>query len=312
MEPGKLSENTVPLSSINESRAVQKFMKGDYNTFGAEFKHAGIFLTPSALARRSYFHLQGLVSIAFPRTHYTKRSAVNSYLLALTFSGAGELQYEGKSYTLEPNEGFIIDCQKPHYYRAVSNQGWGYHIIHFNGYAMQDYFSQIIRGNSIKIKFSTESQFYLYLKQLFEINSSITPKSEMLTSCVLTNMLTEIMQTLPAYDTGEAPQRIGVVRDYIDENFSKEIYLEQMASNFAISKYHLCREFKKYIGQSLNEYLITTRINNAKKFLRFTDLHVSEICDAVGFASANHFFYLFKKHENISPSEYRKQWKNDD
>jgi AraC-like DNA-binding protein len=311
MESSKLSEIIRPLSSISESRGMQKLMKGDYNISGAELKHTGIFFTPSVLARRSYFYLQGLMSIAFPRTHYTKRGGINSYLLALTFSGAGELQYEGKNYTLEPNEGFIIDCQRPHYYRAISSIGWGYHIIHFNGYAMQDYFSQIIHGNSIKIKISAESQ-YSYMEKLIEINGSINPKAEMLTSCVLTNMLTEIMQTLPAYDTGDVPQKIGVIRDYIDENFPKNIYLEKLSSKFALSKYHLCREFKKYIGQSPNEYLITTRINNAKKILRFTDLHVSEICDAVGFASANHFFYLFKKHENISPSEYRKQWKNDD
>ncbi|MDR2304737.1 MAG: helix-turn-helix transcriptional regulator, partial [Treponema sp.] len=77
-----------------------------------------------------------------------------------------------------------------------------------------------------------------------------------------------------------------------------------------ISKYYLCHEFKKYIGLSPNEYLITVRLNKAKGLLQSSDLRISEISEITGFASLNHFFYTFKKHEKMSPSEYRKQWKN--
>jgi AraC-like DNA-binding protein len=285
-----------------------KFLSGDFSLRGAKMKRQRLF-TPSPLARRSYFYLQLMSSSYFPKTHYTIREGVNSYLLASTFLGKGELLYEGKNYTLEPGESFLIDCKKPHHYQAASREGWGYHIIHFDGFAMGDYFSQIEQGKSVKFVFPPESRFCSLTESLFTANAELNGRNEMISSCLLTNMLTEIMLTLPAWDSGEVPRKIRDIRDYIQENFSRTIHLEELSERFFISKYYLCHEFKKYTGLSPNEYLIATRLNKAKGLLRFADLRVCEISDMTGFASLNHFFYTFKKHEKISPSEYRKQWK---
>jgi AraC-like DNA-binding protein len=286
-----------------------KFLTGDYNLRESQTKRFRLFI-PSPLARRSYFYPQFISTTDFSKDHYTIRSGVNSYLLAFTFSGKGELLYSGRTYTLEPNEGFLIDCRKPHHYRAASNAGWGYHIVHFDGFAMGDYFSQIERGSSVKIAFPPESRFGFYLENLFETNVRINGKTEIVNSCILTNMLTEIMLTLPAYNTGAVPRKINDIQDYIQDNFAKHLSLEKLSDRFFISKYYLCHEFKKHTGLSPNEYLITVRLNNAKRLLQFSDLRVSEIGENTGFASMNHFFFTFKKHEKISPSEYRKQWKN--
>jgi AraC-like DNA-binding protein len=285
-----------------------KFLSGDFSLRGAKMKRGRSFI-PSPLARRSYFYLQIISSVHFPKTYYTIREGVNSYLLASTFLGKGELLYEGKSYTLAPGECFLIDCRKPHHYRAASNEGWGYHMIHFDGFAMRDYVSQIEQGKSVKFVFPAESRFCSLTESLFTVNAGISGRNEMLSSCLLTNMLTEIMLTLPDCDPGEVPRKIRDIRDYIEENFAEAIHLEELSERFFISKYHLCHEFKKYTGFSPNEYLITVRLNKAKDLLHFADLRVSEISDMTGFASLNHFFYTFKKHEKMSPSEYRTQWK---
>jgi AraC-like DNA-binding protein len=262
------------------------------------------------MARRSYFYLQLISTSQFPKNHYTIRSGVNSYLLASTFSGKGELQYEGKPYILEPGESFLIDCRKPHRYRAASKEGWGYHIVHFDGFAMRDYFSRIEQGKSVKFVFPPGSPFLSLLENLFGVNAEMNNRNEMLSSCLLTNMLTEIMQTLPDYDSEEIPRKIRDVRNYIEENFAGALHLEELSERFYISKYYLCREFKKYVGLSPNEYLITVRVSKARGLLQFSDLRVCEIGELTGFASLNHFFYTFKKYEGISPSEYRKRWKN--
>ncbi|MDR2303258.1 MAG: AraC family transcriptional regulator [Treponema sp.] len=286
-----------------------KILSGDFDLTGAIMKRGREFI-PSPMARRSYFYLQLISTSQFPKNHYTIRRGVNSYLLASTFSGKGELQYEGKSYTLEPGESFLIDCRKPHQYRAASREGWGYHIIHFDGFAMRDYFSRIEQGKSVKFAFSPESPFPSLLEKLFGVNAEQSGRNEMLSSCLLTNMLTEIMLTLPDYDSEEIPRKIREVRDYIQENFAGSVHLEELSGRFYISKYYLCHEFKKYTGLSPNEYLITVRLNKARGLLQFSDLRICEIGELTGFASLNHFFYTFKKHEGISPSEYRKRWKN--
>jgi transcriptional regulator GlxA family with amidase domain len=84
--------------------------------------------------------------------------------------------------------------------------------------------------------------------------------------------------------------------------------LEDLSRRFSLSKYHLCREFKKHIGRSPNEYRINARLNNAKVMLRFTDMRVADIAGEVGFADNTHFFSIFRKYEQMTPAEYRRQW----
>lgn len=64
--------------------------------------------------------------------------------------------------------------------------------------------------------------------------------------------------------------------------------------------------FKETYGSTISNYLIAMRITKAKQLLRFTDMTVDEIGNAVGMGDANYFSRTFRKVEGISPSEYRK------
>ncbi|MDR0706469.1 MAG: AraC family transcriptional regulator [Treponema sp.] len=287
-------------------------MQGEFDVSESRVIHIKPVYYPSVIARRSYFYLQQLVSSNFPSRHYTRRSGVDSYLIALTFFGQGRLEYENTAYTLQPGDGFIIDCRKPHYYHAASHLGWGYHIIHFNGFAMADYFSQIEHAHGIKFTISRESVLYAQLEQLYKTplapsRYTLNTSQEILTSCILTNILTEIMQTMPIGDAGECPDKILRIRDYLEEHCAEHISLNDLASRFAMSKYHLCHEFKKHIGEAPKEYLTNARIYKAKTMLHFTNRLVADIAQEVGYAGNTHFFTLFKKHEGMSPAEYRKR-----
>jgi transcriptional regulator GlxA family with amidase domain len=121
-------------------------------------------------------------------------------------------------------------------------------------------------------------------------------------------MLTEIIKTMPDTDTGEAPEKFRDIRDFLDEHYAEELSLQALSDRFCMSKYHLCREFKKYIGQPPYEYLTGVRINNAKALLRFTDKRIADIACEVGFGDNCHFFSIFERYEALSPAEYRRQW----
>lgn len=298
-----------------------KVMQGEFDVSESRVARIKPARCPSVIARRSYFYLQQLVSSKFPSRHYTRRSGVDSYLIALTFFGRGRLEYGDAAYTLGPGDGFIIDCRKPHYYHADSRLGWGYHIIHFNGFATADYFSQIERARGVKFTVSRESALYAQLEQLY--NAPVTlaapdppalnARRELLTSCILTNILTEIMQAMPVGDTGEwgdwggCHDKILRVRDYLEEHCAERISLDDLASRFAMSKHHLCHEFKKRVGEAPKEHLANARIDKAKTLLHFTNKLVSDIAQEVGYAGNTHFFTVFKNHEGMSPAEYRKR-----
>ncbi|MBO5295588.1 MAG: helix-turn-helix transcriptional regulator [Clostridia bacterium] len=97
---------------------------------------------------------------------------------------------------------------------------------------------------------------------------------------------------------------------YINENYANILGMEEVANKFFISKYYLCRIFKRSIGVSFVSYLNTIRIKAACELLKTESLYLSEIAIRCGFNSTPYFCKVFKDEKGVSPSEYRNKFKN--
>ena len=95
---------------------------------------------------------------------------------------------------------------------------------------------------------------------------------------------------------------------YINEKYSDIENISQIADEFFITKYHLCRIFKNATNTSIIEYLNRIKIKKACFLLETTDKTITEICVLCGFNSSVYFCKLFKKLMNITPTEYRKSF----
>lgn len=73
------------------------------------------------------------------------------------------------------------------------------------------------------------------------------------------------------------------------------------------SEAHFCRQFKKAMGTSFIHYVAVKRLERAKFLLDHTDLPVLRIAVTLKFQPPNYFSRIFKKHEGITPSQYREQ-----
>ena len=101
-------------------------------------------------------------------------------------------------------------------------------------------------------------------------------------------------------------QTIIGTKNYIENNYDKELNLDILSRIRFTSKFHLIRLFKKYYGQTPRQYLIQTRIEQSKSYLK-QGMSVTETCFAVGFESLGSFSSLFKMKTGKSPSEYQKE-----
>jgi AraC-like DNA-binding protein/CheY-like chemotaxis protein len=109
-------------------------------------------------------------------------------------------------------------------------------------------------------------------------------------------------------DSGKKqPEFMHRVLYYIAQNLHKKITLEQCAQAARLSKYHFCRTFKKYMGQSPQSYITSMRIERARFLLEGSKLSVSEIGFGVGFSSYDHFLRNFKRIMGMTPKQYIKQ-----
>ncbi len=95
------------------------------------------------------------------------------------------------------------------------------------------------------------------------------------------------------------------VKRYIRNHLSTKITLLDIAKHVGYSPNYLDTVFKKVSGISVVNYLISERINEAKRLIEEGVLSLQDIAFAVGFEDYNYFSRTFKKHAGNSPTEYR-------
>lgn len=100
---------------------------------------------------------------------------------------------------------------------------------------------------------------------------------------------------------------IKLIEKYIKVNYSRDISLTELSEKFYLSKEYISRLFKKEYKINIFEYIAKLRIEKSKKLLKSTNKCIEIIAEEVGYGCGNYFSKIFRRHENISPSEYKKK-----
>jgi two-component system response regulator YesN len=93
--------------------------------------------------------------------------------------------------------------------------------------------------------------------------------------------------------------------NYMENNYQKDLSLEQVASQLRISPFYLSKIFKKMYNQNFIDYLTEIRILKAKELLVNPSLAVKNVCSQVGYNDPNYFARVFKRICGITPTEYQ-------
>lgn len=96
--------------------------------------------------------------------------------------------------------------------------------------------------------------------------------------------------------------------DYILENLSKDISVKDVADYVCFSPEYFSKLFKKETGENVKNYILRIKVNTAKDLLKNPNIPVSLVASELGYSNFSHFTQMFKKHEGITPSEYRKKY----
>lgn len=94
-------------------------------------------------------------------------------------------------------------------------------------------------------------------------------------------------------------------KEFMMENFTRNISLQELARHCYVSTFHFCRLFKQFSTYSPYQYLQSIRLKHAATLLKNTNLPVTDVCFRSGFNRLDYFSAAFTKKYRIAPSRYK-------
>lgn len=97
-------------------------------------------------------------------------------------------------------------------------------------------------------------------------------------------------------------------QEFIEQNITERISVEELSIKFSIGRRHFERRFKKATNNTPIEYIQRVKIEAAKKKLETSTMNVSEVMYDVGYSDVKAFRSVFKKLTGLSPIDYRNKY----
>ena len=110
-----------------------------------------------------------------------------------------------------------------------------------------------------------------------------------------------------AAGSSRPPAWLCAARDFMHENVATSLTLAEIASAAGRHEIHLAREFRRYFGLPVGDYLRRLRVERAAQLLQRSRLSLSEVALDCGFSSHSHLCRTFQAHQGMTPSQYRRQ-----
>lgn len=130
------------------------------------------------------------------------------------------------------------------------------------------------------------------------------------------NSLHELMD----YEYTAAEQYVKIVQDlskskysniiqqaisYIYKNLTNKLTLQKISDAIYVHPNYLSVLFKKEVGLNLPDYIMKTRVDEAKYYIRYTNTKISDIAAFYQFCNQSYFTQVFRKFAGWTPNEYR-------
>lgn len=250
------------------------------------------------------------VSVTSPFSY--EAANLDALCIVHTTKGVGKLFCENANginagYDLTRGTLALIDCRRKHKLICQHNI-WEYTIC-FVSTGVVDYYYQKIRSMGDFIyRLDRHSDVLAAWEQVLrntiddEIHGALRARE-------IVNLFTQLYLERAIEQTGSyhIPSYIADMHHRFETAYEKSYSLDELAAEYDINKFRLCREFAKYYDYTPIQYLNKIRIDRAKELLLTTDEKIVDISQMVGVENTNHFIRLFKEKTGVTPLTYRRE-----
>lgn len=237
----------------------------------------------------------------------TENNLDRNYNLHIVLDGKGYLHTESMSYELTRGQGFLYGPGLRQTYHSDSRDPWSIRWVHFFGVRLED----LLDGKGLDepwlFGLSDLAPIEALIERLLRLGRSFEVDDEYALAAALYELLTRIQSTATQLNVSvnQAADKIRAAANYVRAHCNKPFTLEQAAAIAGYSPHYFSRKFSKTFGKSFPDFLMESRILQAKSLLASTSLSIKLIALETGFSQTSYFSKCFRSLEGMTPVQFR-------
>lgn len=220
--------------------------------------------------------------------------------------GEGLLIVGEKEYQIRENMSFFLPSDTPHEYYTTGGY-WHNYWVTFGGRFANEILEQL---NLTKPVILTHMEFTPLMQEwerIFNKLKNTSLSGNYLASGYMYNYILEYANEKNMRnqkDNSAGKESFLSVLKFIDDNYMKELTLEELADQIDVSKQYLCRMFQENIKMRPFQYITKKRMQIAKMLLMKSSYSINDIAMKVGYQDCSYFCRLFKEYEHMTPKSF--------
>lgn len=250
--------------------------------------------------------------------------------IELTLILEGEIAYQANDslYELKAGEGLFCNTNVLHSGHGLHTPDCSYLSITFHPRLLYGYNSSVMQTKYMNRILKSPALASIHLtpqipwhkkilkkmEKIRKLEQAHTTSLELQIQIALLEIWRRIFEhvELPEDDVLENDrdtERIRRIMEYIQTHYAEKITLEDLADQIHLCKSESCRLFKRYMNESMFDYLLDYRVERSLEFLRQSGYDVTGVAGMVGFSNPGYFAKIFRRKMGCTPLEYRKKYK---
>ena len=239
--------------------------------------------------------------------HFIREDGYPNHQIIYCVRGSGVLILDGEEHEINAGDGFYLPPNVPHEYYPTEDI-WETHWITFEGREIPNIMAYIKLEKARVFRIHDINSLDAIFKKMLYLMRTNYYYGGQQCSAYLYQFFIEFNRVVNMQNGTQDSAKLNQLQpviDYLNTNYSKDITLAELSDRIGLSPQYLCRLFKECLNLRPFEYLARKRVQQAKLLLLEDKMNINEIASAVGYNDCSYFCAVFKRHEMLSPAEFR-------
>lgn len=238
------------------------------------------------------------------RTPVISRTAYGNCTAEYIRSGSGHLEINGKSFHVKQDSIYFLTPGSSHTYWPDRDEPWYKLFFVVGGELMRSLLSAYKLNEVYCIRNCPGLK--KYFEEMASVNfNSVTSNQQ---AALIFHQFAQEAAQLVYGMKSLLPPEIEKLKLALDDAVENSFRLEEFAAGLKISEAHLIRMFHTHFKVTPYEYLMSRKMERARRLLLYSTLSIKEISALLAFSDQYYFSNYFKRKNGISPRLFRSKF----